>query len=99
MDNALQLSDDVSGNMLFLYGRHDDIIPALPTCELYSNLSKTEDNQLTAILYEDGYHMLTRDLQAHAVLQDIANWIEENALAVSTTNSLRHYCATQAKAE
>lgn len=99
MDKALERAGDVSGNMLFLYGRHDDIIPALPTCELYGNLTNAENNELTAILYQDGYHMLTRDLQAHVVLQDIATWIDESTLHINTNNSLRHYCATQAKTE
>lgn len=99
MDKALERAGDVSGNMLFLYGRHDDIIPALPTCELYGNLTNAEHNELTAILYQDGYHMLTRDLQAHVVLQDIATWIDESALQTNTNNSLLHYCATQAKTE
>ena len=30
-------------------------------------------------IYDDGYHMLTRDLQADLVLSDIAFWIESRA--------------------
>ena len=95
MDKALTFSSDVSGNILFLYGRHDDIIPAPPTCELYVSLSKTENSQLTAIVYENGYHMLTRDLQADVVLQDIATWVEQNTIRVTSNKSLGQYCAAQ----
>jgi alpha-beta hydrolase superfamily lysophospholipase len=99
MDKALTFSSDVSGNILFLYGRHDDIIPAPPTCELYVSLSKTENSQLTAIVYENGYHMLTRDLQADVVLQDIATWVEQNTIRVTSNKSLGQYCAAQLEPE
>jgi alpha-beta hydrolase superfamily lysophospholipase len=29
------------------------------------------------ILYEDGYHMLLRDLQAENVMQDIVAWLND----------------------
>ena len=99
MDEAMQLSGEVSGNVLFLYGKHDDIIPARPTCELYRNLSRTDNNRLTAIFYENGYHMLTRDLQAHVVLEDIATWIGQDTIEISTNNSLRHYCTAEAESD
>ena len=99
MDKALTLSSDVSGNILFLYGRHDDIIPASPTCELYDSLSMAENSRLTAIVYENGYHMLTRDLQADVVLQDIATWVEQNTIQAASNKSMGYYCAAQAESE
>ncbi len=36
------------------------------------------------ILYEHGYHMLLRDLQAEIVLQDIVDWINDPAKPVSS---------------
>jgi hypothetical protein len=32
------------------------------------------------VLYPAGYHMLTRDLQADVVLQDVVTWIQDTSL-------------------
>ncbi|MEN8712803.1 MAG: hypothetical protein ABF326_11480, partial [Arenicellales bacterium] len=41
-------------------------------------------NKRTIIIYENGYHMLNRDLQARKVLDDIADWIQK-AISVEGT--------------
>ncbi len=93
MDNAMLASNEVAGNILLLYGKHDDIIPAPPTCELVEKLSYNGTTQLSAIVYEHGYHMLTRDLQAEVVLEDIASWIAEQETPGNPGNNLQSYCA------
>ena len=82
----------VSGQILFLYGEQDDIIPARPTCELYSRLSTAEASRLTAVTYEQGYHMLTRDLQAAAVLEDINSWITTQESPGKPAADMQSYC-------
>jgi alpha-beta hydrolase superfamily lysophospholipase len=93
MDTALLAARDVRGNVLLLYGQHDDIIPSRPTCQLLEQLSDAATTELTAIVYERGYHMLTRDLQADVVLEDIADWIDASQAPQLTGRDLRLYCS------
>jgi hypothetical protein len=46
------------------------------------------------VIYAEGYHMLTRDLQAEVVLEDIADWMSEGALASDRQdiNRLQSFC-------
>ena len=93
MDRAMLASHHAYGNILLLYGEQDDIIPAPPTCELFESLSSSSTARLTAITYEDGYHMLTRDLQAAVVLEDIAAWIAKHETPGSPAVNMRNFCA------
>lgn len=93
MDSAMLASEHTPGNILLLYGEKDEIIPAIPTCELVENLSHNGATQLSAIIYEDGYHMLTRDLQADIVLEDIAAWVAEQSLPGQPGSDMLVYCA------
>ena len=93
MDSAAMASSGAHGNILFLYGKHDDIIPAEPTCQLFEKLSDNGTSQLTAVIYEQGYHMLTRDLQAAVVLEDIATWLEQREKAEIPGSDMQGYCA------
>jgi alpha-beta hydrolase superfamily lysophospholipase len=75
MDQAVGQGNHMNKRALILYGKHDDIIPRESTCQWLQSLP-AENSQLRQILiYENGYHMLTRDLQAKVVLKDIADWI------------------------
>ena len=93
MDTAMQASREAQGNILFLYGEHDDIIPAPPTCRLFDELGSNTSVRLTAIVYDEGYHMLTRDLQAAVVHESIASWIGGNATPASTGRGMQEFCA------
>ena len=93
MDNAMLAAEHAPGNIMLLYGEKDEIIPAIPTCELVENLSRNGATQLSATIYEDGYHMLTRDLQATVVLEDIAAWLEEQSPPGKPGNDMLAYCA------
>ena len=75
MDQAVKSGDTLGEKMLFLYGKHDDIVPHAPTCRWLRSLPTTNHNLRQILIYENGYHMLTRDLQAEVVLEDIAQWI------------------------
>ena len=93
MDRAALASSEVPGDILLLYGKQDDIIPAVPTCQLLERLSHNGTTRLSAVIYEQGYHMLTRDLQAGLVLEDIATWILEHEKPGIPGSDMRSYCA------
>jgi alpha-beta hydrolase superfamily lysophospholipase len=93
MDTAMLASSDVHGNILLMYGKHDEIIPVEPTCKLLERLSDNNPINLDANVYEQGYHMLTRDMQAEVVLQDIAKWIIEHKRPVGSAKNMHVYCA------
>ena len=95
MDRAMLTADDVSGTLLFLYGERDEIIPAEPTCALYSKLASLEAVRLTGIAYEQGYHMLTRDLQGGVVMEDIGSWITAGLQPPDTAVAMQDYCSDQ----
>lgn len=96
MDSAMLASNKSSGDILLLYGKHDQIIPAAPICKLFETLSSSTTTRLTAIIYEDGFHMLTRDLQAEAVLEDIASWVgaHQKHRHDHHADDMRSYCAS-----
>ena len=75
MDKALASSAKLVVPTLVLYGAHDEIIPKEPICEMLKILQHNKGLAWYFILYPDGYHMLTRDLQAKKVYKDIERWI------------------------
>lgn len=97
MDRAASAADRLPRPALLLYGEHDEIIPKSAFCAAVEDLPR--DPQLRVVLYADGWHMLTRDLQGRHVIEDIAAWIldqsstlpsgEETALG---SPRLRRFC-------
>jgi len=75
MDGAVRDPDIGVTRALLLYGERDEIIPRAPTCAFIDEISGQSKHQSTVVLYQNGYHMLTRDLQAGIVLRDIGNWL------------------------
>ena len=62
--------------ILFLYGARDQIIPPAPTEGVIAALgSKTPKLPFEVKHYEQGYHMLLRDLEGELVDRDVAAWI------------------------
>ncbi|HVV27412.1 MAG TPA: alpha/beta fold hydrolase [Rhizomicrobium sp.] len=57
--------------ILFLYGAHDQVIPAEPTKAVIAALGA----RATVKQYPNGYHMLLRDLEGETVDRDIADWV------------------------
>ena len=73
MDEAFNQSSEITLETLVLYGEKDDVIPKQPTYEMLKTIA---DNGIWKIaLYENGYHMLLRDLQAEILWRDIVAWI------------------------
>ena len=79
MDDALAASDRVTLPVLVLYGARDEIIPKAPTRRM---LAAMPTDARKVAVYDDGYHMLLRDLQAEIVHRDIAAWARDPGAAL-----------------
>jgi alpha-beta hydrolase superfamily lysophospholipase len=77
MDRALDRAPDFRLPALILYGEKDEIIPKSPTRLMLERLPRTETGKRRVALYENGYHMLLRDLKAEVAWRDIAHWIAD----------------------
>ena len=75
MDEALKSSSRFLGPSLTLYGEKDEVIPIGPIIKMRENLPRKEILRHGFAFYRNGYHMLSRDLQAPIVINDIASWI------------------------
>lgn len=84
MDEAYRGAELFRTKVLLLYGNKDEIIPRKPVFEFYKRLPSGVQGQQQMILYENGYHMLLRDLQSKIVMKDIVEWINDQAKPVSS---------------
>ncbi len=75
MDHASSNSHLISTNTLFLYGEKDEVIPKEPIFQFLQTMKKNEKMNHTVSLYENGFHMLLRDLKASVLWDDIDTWI------------------------
>ena len=78
MDKAYADAPDYTLKTLVLYGLHDEIIPEKPVLETFNRFPTEAGVKKKLILYENGYHMLLRDLQAENVMADIVAWVADN---------------------
>jgi acylglycerol lipase len=79
MDEALDAAATFDAPALLLYGANDDIVPPNASIQMIANLPDAPNSRRRIAVYEDGYHMLLRDLQGDVVLRDILSWIEDPA--------------------
>ncbi|HYR25320.1 MAG TPA: alpha/beta hydrolase, partial [Aquabacterium sp.] len=84
MDRALAAAPGLTVPALVLYGEHDEVIPRHPTCRMLSTLTSS----VRVAVYPNGYHMLTRDLGAKVVLEDLAAWLADPAALLPSGNEL-----------
>lgn len=73
MGRAWRRADAVEGEILFLIGEKDEIIPIKAMEKTAARLGGDVDIRR----YEEGWHLLFRDLQAETVWRDVAAWIHE----------------------
>ncbi|MEH6527417.1 MAG: lysophospholipase [Sneathiella sp.] len=73
MDSAYEAADDLRPPILLLYGAKDQLVPKSSVEAMAERLPDDVD----IVLYENGWHMLMRDLQAPVVWRDIADWISD----------------------
>lgn len=74
MDAALASAPAVDSPMLLLYGALDEVVPPEPTFQFWRSLPPEDRPRQRFALYQKGWHMLLRDLQAEVVIADIAAW-------------------------
>ena len=84
MDAALVNSAALRMPALILYGAHDEIIPPEAFCDMLNRLPNGADSSWRLILYTNGYHMLSRDLQGEVVKLDIVSWIHDQSALFSS---------------
>jgi len=75
MGLALERAAKLPSNTLILYGERDEVIPKLPTAIMLERLAHSSNTQKVAV-YEQGYHMLLRDLHANVPREDILAWMK-----------------------
>lgn len=75
MDSAFAAAPRLTTPTLVLYGERDEIVPRRPFCRTLTALP----SEARVAVYPNGYHMLTRDLGASAVLADLAAWLGDRA--------------------
>jgi len=79
MDAALVNSTVLNMKALILYGERDEIIPPESFCAMLENLPEQAASGWRLVLYQNGYHMLSRDLQGDVVIQDMITWIHNQS--------------------
>ncbi len=72
MDKAFDNASLLTNKALLLYGEKDEIIPKEPTLQFLQALPKQNKH---IVFYDNGYHMLLRDLQATVLWNDVKSWI------------------------
>lgn len=88
MDAAYAAAGRFNKKALFLYGARDEIIPAEPMADVFrTRLQQTGSEPQRFLFYENGYHMLLRDLQAEVVREDILFWLNTPAGAFPSVQS------------
>ena len=90
MDQALAAAKGVSAKGIVFYGDKDELITKQPTCEMLANIAENKINNMRFVLYKNGYHMLSRDLQANNVYQDLITWIDDADQPLNTELSLNN---------
>lgn len=78
MEKAFKSAHKLPPQTLVLYGRNDQIIPR-PSVE--RTVARLPEG-IQTVEYPDGYHMLTRDLQAQVVWRDIVAFIDDPRVPV-----------------
>jgi pimeloyl-ACP methyl ester carboxylesterase len=73
METASERAANLDGDVLFLYGANDQIIPRNSAIAAARRLPRTA----RTALYENGWHWLLRDLQRDVVYADILAFIED----------------------
>lgn len=88
MDAALVNSTALNMKALILYGERDEIIPPESFCAMLENLPEQAASGWRLVLYQHGYHMLSRDLQGDVVIQDMVTWIHNQNVALPSAQEV-----------
>ncbi len=72
MDSAQAAAPAVHGRSLIAYGAHDRLVPASAMAVAWAHLPA----ETRRAVYPNGYHLLLRDLDRQAVIDDVIAWIQ-----------------------
>src|SRR5215831_3074598 len=75
MDAALASGALLETPLFVMYGAKDEIIPQAPIRRFVGALPAEPERRRELAWYENGYHMLLRDLEGPVVIADIASWV------------------------
>ena len=75
MDAALDSAPRLDVPLLVMYGAKDEIVPKTPIRRFVAGLPPECCRRARLAWYEDGYHMLLRDLEGPVVIADVASWV------------------------
>lgn len=76
MDAAQAAASKFAAPSLILYGLKDEVVPDNPTFAMIKRLPNFEPPRHRLAIYDNGYHMLMRDLQAQRVITDVLAWMD-----------------------
>ena len=71
MDSAQVAAPHVAGPAFLAYGGHDELVPAGAMAVAWAHLPA----DTRRALYPNGYHLLMRDLDRQAVIDDVISWM------------------------
>jgi alpha-beta hydrolase superfamily lysophospholipase len=91
MDTALAAAPRFNKAGLFLYGAHDELIPAEATATLWRTLPASA----LRALYPQGFHLLTRDLNRSFPITDIAAFTLHGTRPEQAMQSGKDWLASQ----
>ena len=74
MDAALDAAPFLDASMLVMYGAKDEVVPKAPIRRFIASLPPQHRRRTRLAWYENGYHMLLRDLEGPVVVGDVASW-------------------------
>src|SRR6516162_6595891 len=75
MDATLDSAPRLDVPLLVMYGAKDEIVPRTPMRRFVASLPPQCRREARLAWYEDGYHMLLRDLEGPVVTSDVASWV------------------------
>jgi acylglycerol lipase len=74
MDAALASGALLEKPLFVMYGAKDEIVPRVPI-QRFVDALPAEPTHSKLAWYENGYHMLLRDLEGPLVIADVASWV------------------------
>lgn len=77
MDVGFAALDDLDVPVLMLYGGREDLLPERAVRAAVDQVERCTGCAPRVAFYEDGYHLLLRDLNGPVVIGDIVGWIHD----------------------
>ncbi|MEM9014434.1 MAG: alpha/beta fold hydrolase [Pseudomonadota bacterium] len=74
MGEGYRATEDVEADVLLLIGEKDEIIPIKTMANAADRIRR-----VSVVRYDDGWHLLFRDLQRERVWRDVADWITDRS--------------------